>query len=64
MLYLVSRNRVRIFTHKLINIIMSGNTKFFNRVLCIQNYYDIYNEVYFYRFWVLGFYFDTDKNSL
>jgi hypothetical protein len=44
--------------------IMVGNTKYFNKWLYVQKYYDIYNEVYFWRFWVIGFYFDTDKNSL
>jgi hypothetical protein len=43
---------------------MGGNTKYFNRWLYVQKYYDIYNGVYFWRFWILGFYFDTDKNSL
>ena len=43
---------------------MSENPIFFNKVFYIQKYYDVYNEVYFYRFWMLGLYFDTDKNSL
>ena len=43
---------------------MSGNIKFFNKWLYIQRYYDIYNDVYFWRFWVFGQYFDTDKNKL
>ena len=43
---------------------MSGNIKFFNKWLYIQRYYDIYNGVYFWRFWVFGQYFDTDKNKL
>jgi len=37
-------------------------TRFFNRVLYVQKYYDPFNEVYFWRFWILGMYFDTDKN--
>ena len=36
---------------------------FFNRLFYIQRYYDFYNSVYFWRFWFLGFYFDTDKND-
>ena len=43
---------------------MSGKPIFFNKVFYIQKYYDVYNEVYFYRFWMFGLYFDTDKNSL
>jgi|OM-RGC.v1.031712125 hypothetical protein len=38
-----------------------GNTRFFNKWLYIQRYYDIYDEAHFWRFWILGFYFDTEK---
>ena len=43
---------------------MTGNTKYFNKWLYVQKYYDLHNEVYFWRFWIIGFYFDTDKNYL
>lgn len=39
-------------------------TGFFNRVFYIQRYYDVFNGVYFWRFWLLGMYFDTDKNKI
>ena len=42
---------------------MSGNTRFFNKWLYAQRYYDIYNDVHFWRFWILGFYFDTEKDK-
>ena len=29
----------------------------------IQKYYDIFNEEYIWRFWVLGFYFSTGKKD-
>jgi len=32
---------------------MGGNTKYFNKWLYVQKYYDIYNKVYFWRFWLL-----------
>ena len=35
---------------------------FFNKWLYLQRYYDGFNDVYFWRFWILGFYFDNDKN--
>ena len=35
---------------------------FFNKWLYVQRYYDGWNDVYYWRFWILGFYFDTDKN--
>lgn len=41
-----------------------GNTRYFNRVLYIQRYYDIHDNIYFWRFWIMGFYFDTDKRNL
>lgn len=43
---------------------MSGNTKFFNRIFYIQKYYNAFPETHFWRFWVFGYYFDTEKNSL
>lgn len=52
------------FNNVLKIIIMAGNTKYFNKWLYFQRYYDFYNEVYFWRVWLLGFYFDTNKNSL
>jgi len=42
---------------------MSGNTRFFNKIFYIQ-YYDSYDDKYFWRFWVLWMYFDTDSNKL
>lgn len=40
----------------------TGNTRLFNRVLYIQKAYNPYYDNYYWRFWVLGFYFDTDDN--
>jgi len=43
---------------------MNESNIFFNRIFYVQKYWDIFNQVYFWRFWILGFYFTTDKNKL
>ena len=43
---------------------MRGNTKFFNKIFYIQRYFDDYYEEWIWRFWILGFYFDTGSNDL
>ena len=38
---------------------MVVNARFFNRIFYIQRYYDYVDNVRFWRFWILGFYFNT-----
>ena len=42
---------------------MPDNTLFFNRIFYIQRYYDIFELEYIWRFWIIGFYFDTGKSD-
>jgi hypothetical protein len=44
--------------------IMGGNIRFFNRFFYVQRYFDYSVEKYIWRFWILGFYFDTGENVL
>ena len=38
-------------------------TRLFNRIFYFQKYYDIFDERYIWRFWIIGFYFDTGKSD-
>jgi hypothetical protein len=38
------------------------NIKYFNKIFYVQRYYDVTIEEYIWRFWILGFYFDTGKD--
>lgn len=40
---------------------MPINTFLANKFLYVQKYLDIDNQVYYWRFWILGFYFSTEK---
>jgi len=43
---------------------MKQNVRFFNKIFYIQRYYDTFEDCRFWRFWVCGYYFDTDKNNV
>jgi len=43
---------------------LNGNTRYFNKVFYVQRYYDLPNEEFIWRFWIVGFYFDTGKKYI
>ena len=40
-----------------------NNTRFFNKIFYIQKYYTPFEYKPFWRFWILGFYFDTNTKE-
>lgn len=42
---------------------MFGNTKFFNKIFYIQRYYCIFDELYFWRFWIIGYYIELKHKN-
>jgi hypothetical protein len=44
------------------HLMQYNNIKYFNRFFYVNKYYDVTIDEYIWRFWLLGFYFDTGKN--
>jgi len=34
-----------------------------NKFIYVKKYYDVFNDNYFLRFWIFGFYFDLKKKD-